>query len=331
MYFLYKRREFITLIGGAAAAWPLAARAQQATTPVIGWLAGGTRAGYASFADAFRKGLNDIGYVESRNVVIEYQWTDGQDDRAAALAEALVRRQVAVIAAAGTPAAFAAKAATATIPIVFSTSVDPVEAGLVAALNRPGGNATGVSLFGGALAAKRLQLLQELVPTPSMIALLVNPSDAHLSRYTIESVQGAARTIPRDIHVLTASTESEIDAAFLAMAQLRPGAALIANDGFYTSQRHQIVALAGRQAFPTMYGQREFPAVGGLLSYGISYPETYRQVGLYAGRILKGEKPADLPIMRPAKFELVINLKTASTLGLKIPDKLLALADEVIE
>jgi ABC-type uncharacterized transport system substrate-binding protein len=185
-----ERRKFLaTLLGGAVGAWPLAARAQ-ATTPVIGWLAGGTRAGYAFFADAFRKGLNDIGYVEGRNVIIEYQWTDGQDDRAAALAEALVRRRVAVIAAAGTPAAFAAKAATATIPIVFSTSVDPVEAGLVAALNRPGGNATGVSLFGGALAAKRLQLLHELVPGTSMIVLLVNPSDAHLSKYTIESVQG---------------------------------------------------------------------------------------------------------------------------------------------
>ena len=331
MYFLYKRREFITLIGGAAAAWPLAARAQQATTPVIGWLAGGTRAGYASFADAFRKGLNDVGYVESRNVVIEYRWTDGEDHRAAALAEELVRRRVAVIAAAGTPAAFAAKAATATIPIAFSTSVDPVETGLVASLNRPGGNATGVSHFGTALAAKRVQLLHELVPGSSLIALLVNPSDTRLRRDAIESTQAAARAIPRDIHVLDASTEAEIDAAFLAMAQLRAGAALIAADGFYTSQRHQIVALAARQAFPVVYSQREFTAVGGLLSYGIGYPDAYRQVGLYAGRILKGEKPADLSIMRPAKFELVINLKTASTLGLKIPDKLLALADEVIE
>jgi putative ABC transport system substrate-binding protein len=324
-----RRREFIALLGSGAA-WPLAARAQQAM-PVIGWLAGGTRAGYAGFADAFRKGLDDIGYVEGRNVVIEYRWTDGRDDRASALAEELVRRQVAVMAAAGTPSAFAAKTATTTIPIVFSTSIDPVEAGLVASLNRPGGNATGVSLFGTALAAKRLQLLHELVPGSGTIALLVNPSDAHLSRDAIESVQAAAGAIPRDIHVFNASTESEIDAAFLAMAQLRPSAALIPNDGFYSSQRHQIVALAGRQAFPTMYGQREFPAVGGLLSYGISYPAAYRQVGNYAGRILKGEKPADLPVARPTKFEFVINLKTAKTLGLQIPDKILALADEVIE
>jgi putative ABC transport system substrate-binding protein len=326
-----RRREFITFLGSGVAAWPIAARTQQPAMPVIGWLASGTRTGYASFADAFRKGLEDIGYVEGRNVVIEYRWTDGHNDRAAALAKDLVRRQVVVIAAAGTPAAFATKSATATIPIVFSTSVDPVEAGLAASLNRPGGNATGVSLFGTALAAKRLQLLHELVPGSSMIALLVNQGDPHLSRDAIESVRAAARAIPRDIHVLNASTEAEIDAAFMAMAQLRPGAALIASDSFYTSQRHQIVTLAGRQAFPTMYAQREFPAAGGLLSYGISYPDTYRQVGLYTGRILKGEKPADLPIMRPTKFELVINLKTASTLGLKISDKLLALADEVIE
>jgi putative ABC transport system substrate-binding protein len=277
-----RRREFITLLGGAAA-WPLAARAQQPAMPVIGWLAGGTRAGYASFADAFRKGLNDIGYVEGRNVVIEYRWTDGQDHRAAALAEDLVRRQVAVIAAAGTPAAFAAKAATATIPIVFSTSVDPVETGLVASLNRPGGNVTGLSHFGTALAAKRVQLLHELVPGSSMIALLVNPSDRHLSRDLIESTQAAARAIPYDIHVLNASTEAEIDAAFLTMAQLRPGAALIAADGFYTSQRHQIVALAARQPFPVMYSQWEFTAVGGLLSYGINYPDAYaRSVSMRA-------------------------------------------------
>jgi len=326
-----KRRDFITLLGGAAAAWPLPARAQQGTTSVIGWLAGGTRTGYASFADAFRKGLNDIGYVEGRNVVIEYRWTEGQDGRASTLADDLVRRQVALIAAAGTPAAFAAKAATATIPIVFSTSVDPVETGLVASLNRPGGNATGVSHFGMALAAKRIQLLQELVPGSNIIALLVNPSDRHLSRDVIESTQAAARAIPYDIHVLNASTEAEIDAAFLTMAQLRPVAALIAADGFYTSQRHHIVALAARQAFPVMYSQREFTAVGGLLSYGINYADAYRQVGLYAGRILKGEKPTNLPVVRPTKFDLVINLKTANAIGFTIPDKLLALADEVIE
>jgi putative ABC transport system substrate-binding protein len=275
------------LVGGAAA-WPLAAPAQRATTPVIGWLAGGTREGYASFADAFRKGLNDTGYVEGHNVAIEYRWMGGQMERAAALAEDLVRRQAAVIAAAGTPAVFAAKAATAIIPIVFSTIVDPVETGLVASLNRPGGNVTGVSHFGAALAAKRVQLLQELVPGSSLIALLVNPSEPHLSRDAIESVQAAARTIPRDIHVLKASTAGEIDAAFLVIARLRPGAALIAADNFYTSQRKQIVALAARYAITAMYEQRVFPAAGGLLSYGISYPDVYRQVGLYAGRILKG-------------------------------------------
>ena len=326
-----RRRAFITLLGGAAVTWPIAVRAQKATTPVVGWLAGGTRTGYASFADAFRKGLNDIGYVEGRNVIIEYRWTDGQDGRAATLAEDLVQRQAAVIAAAGTPVVFAAKAATATIPIVFSTSVDPVETGLVASLNRPGGNVTGVSHFGTALAAKRVQLLDELVPGSSMIALLVNPSDSHLSRDVIESTQAAARAIPRDIHVVKASTEAEIEAAFFAMAQLRPGGALITADGFYTSQRHQIVALAARQAFPVMYSQREFSAVGGLLSYGINYPDAYRQVGLYAGRILKGEKPANLPVVRPVKFDLVINLKTAKVLRFTIPDKLLALADDVIE
>jgi putative ABC transport system substrate-binding protein len=325
-----ERRKFLATLGGAAAGWPLAARAQQPTMSVVGWLAGGTSKGYAPFAAAFRQGLSRTGYVEGENVAIEYRWAEGQNDQLSALAADLVRRQVAVIAAAGTPSAFAAKAATATIPVVFSTGVDPVDAGLVASLNRPGGNVTGVSNFVAVLAAKQFELLRELVPNPGVIGVLVNPTDV-LTKYITRDVQAAARAIGQQIHILNASTEGEIDGAFATLTQLRAGAVIIGADAFFISQRNQIVALAAGNTIPAMYFLREFTAAGGLLSYGTSLPDSYRQVGIYAGRILKGEKPADLPVVQPTRFELVINLKTAKTLGLAVPLTMQMTADEVIE
>jgi putative ABC transport system substrate-binding protein len=324
------RREAIAALGGAAVAWPLASRAQQPPMPVIGWLAGATSQGYAPFAAAFRHGLNGTGYVEGQNVVIEYRWAEGQTDQLPALAADLVRRQVAVIAAAGTPSAFAAKAATTTIPVVFSTALDPVEAGLVASLNRPGGNVTGVSNFLSVLAAKQFELLHELVPNPSLIGVLVNPTDI-LTKYITRDVQAAGRALGQQLHILNASTEGEIDAAFATLAQLRAAATIIGADAFFTSQRNQIVALAARHAIPAMYVQREFTAAGGLISYGSSVLDSYRQIGTYAGRVLQGEKPADLPVVQPTKFELVINLKTAKALGLTVPLIMQMTADEVIE
>ena len=327
-----RRREFIALLSGTAAALPFAARAQQGSAmPVIGWLATGTSKGFAPFVAAFREGLNGTGYVEGQNVAIEYRWAEGQNDKIPALAADLVRRQVALIAAAGTPSAFAAKAATATIPVVFSTSLDPVEAGLVASLNHPGGNVTGVSHFLAVLVAKQFELLHELVPNTKLIAVLVNPNDPNLTRDITKNVQAAARTLGRQIHILNASTEGELDAAFSTFTQLRADAVIVGADTFFTSRRNQIVALAARHSIPAMYYLREFTAAGGLLSYGTSLPDSYRQVGIYAGRILKGEKPADLPVVRPTKFELVINLTIAKTLGLTIPLSLLGRADEVIE
>jgi putative tryptophan/tyrosine transport system substrate-binding protein len=313
------RRELLVALGGAAAAWPLAAHAQQPTMPVIGWLASGTSKGYARFAAAFRQGLNGTGYVEGQNVAIEYRWAEGQNDRVPALAADLVRRQVAVIAAAGIPSAFAAKAATATIPVVFSTALDPVEAGLVASLNRPGGNVTGVSNIEAVLVAKQFELLHELIPNSSVIAVLMNPTDPNLTRYLTKDVQAAARALGQQVHILNASTEGEINAAFPTLAQLRAGAVVIAADAFFTSKRDQIVALAARHAVPAIYFSRDFVVAGGLMSYGTSLTDSYRQVGIYAGRILKGEKPADLPVVQLSKFELVINLKTAKALGLTLP------------
>jgi putative tryptophan/tyrosine transport system substrate-binding protein len=324
-----RRREFITLLGAAAAGWPLAAHAQPAL-PVIGWIAGGTSKGYAPFAAEFRQGLKGTGYVEGQNVAIEYRWAEGQNDKLPALAADLVRHQVAVIAAAGTPSAFAAKAATATIPVVFSTGLDPVEAGLVASLNRPSGNVTGVTNFVAVLAAKQFELLRELVPNPSVIGVLVNPTDL-LTKYITRDVQAAARALGQQIHILNASTEGEIDGAFPTLAQLRAGAVIIGADAFFISQRNQIIALAARHTIPAMYFLREFTAAGGLLSYGTSLSDSYRQVGIYTGRILKGEKPADLPVVLPTKFELVINLKTAKALGLTVPLIMQMTADEVIE
>jgi putative tryptophan/tyrosine transport system substrate-binding protein len=324
-----QRREFITLLGGAAA-WPLTALAQQPAVPVIGWLCGGTSEGYAPFVAEFHQGLKGTGYVEGQNVAIEYRWAEGQNEKLPSLAADLVRRQVAVIAAAGTPSAFAAKTATVTIPVVFSTASDPVEAGLVASLNHPGGNVTGATNFGATLAAKQFELLREVVPNASVLGVLVNPTDL-LTKYVTRDVQAAARALGKRIRILNASTEGEIDRAFLTLAELHAGAVIIGANAFFISQRNQIIALAARYTIPAMYFLREFAAAGGLMSYGTSLSASYRQLGIYAGRILKGEKPGDLPVVQPVKFELVINLKTAKALGLTVPLVVQMTADEVIE
>ena len=325
-----RRRDFIKAIAGSAAAWPRAARAQQPGMPVVGFL--GTRASGddPQLLTAFRRGLNEAGYVEGRNVAVEYRFAENQYDRLAALAADLVRRQVALIAANGV-AAQAAKAATATIPIVFIAGFDPVEVGLVASLNRPGGNITGVSILDVELGPKRLELLRELVPAASMIAVLVNPTDPARAETTLRQLQAAAHSLGLQLHALNAGTEGEIDAAFATLVQLRVGALLVASDSFFTSRRVQLVTLSTRHAIPTMYSIRQFAEVGGLMSYGTSLLDVYRQVGVYTGRILKGEKPADLPVQQPTRFELVINLKTAKALGLTVPPSILARADEVVE
>jgi len=326
------RRELLVALGGTAAAWPLAARAQQTAMPTIGFLGAGSVDTWVLYVAAFRKGLNETGFVEGQNVAIEYRWAEGQYERMAELAADLVRRQVAVIAVPGnSPGARASKAATATIPIVFGVGDDPVKVGLVASIGRPGGNATGVNFFTSDVVAKRLALLHDLVPGAARVAALLNPNDATRAEAVLSDLQAAARIIGVQLQIYNASTSGEIDAAFAALVRERADALFIGPDPFFNTRRVQLATMAARHSLPTSYFEREFVAAGGLMSYGTSQADAYRLAGVYAGRILKGEKPADLPVLLPTKFELVINLKTAKALGLTVPSSLLAIADEVIE
>jgi putative tryptophan/tyrosine transport system substrate-binding protein len=324
-----QRRKFITLLGGAAVTWPLWARAQQPKMPVVGFLNGGSPDGYAPYVTGFLHGLNETGYAGGKNVTLDYQWAMGRYDRLEEMATDLVRRKVAVIAA-NTPTASVAKAATAEIPIVFVNTGDPVLAGLVASFNRPGGNVTGVSLLGPELETKRLELLDQLISGTKPIGVLVNPMNP-AADIQLRKLQEAAGMMKRQIDVVRASTEPDIDMAFEVVAQDAADGLLVVQDPFYNSRRDQIVALAARYRRPVVYPLREFADSGGLVSYGHDLVDGYRQMGVYVGRILKGEKPADLPVVQPTKFEFVINLKTARTLGLTVPPSLLTTANEVIE
>jgi ABC-type uncharacterized transport system substrate-binding protein len=328
------RREFIALVGGAAAScslWPLAARAQQSALPVVGLLGATSAQGYAAQVEAFRQGLQEVGYRDGQNVTIEYRWAENQYDRLPELADDLVRRQVAVIATmGGNPASFAAKAATATIPVVFHGSIDPVAAGLVASLNRPGGNVTGVVTLAAELGPKRLELLHDVLPAATDMAALLNPT-APATASLLRELQAAARKLGLKLHALDATSDREIELAFAALPRLRVGALMIGTDGFFVSRSEQLAALALQHAMPAIFQYRAFAAAGGLMSYGGSVSDSYRVAGVYAGRILKGDKPADLPVQQATKVELIINLKTAKALGVTVPDPLLARADEVIE
>jgi putative ABC transport system substrate-binding protein len=327
-----RRREFLGVLGGAAVAWPVAAHAQQRAIPVIGFLHTASPRPFASHFAAFRRGLSETGYVEGRNVTIEYRWAEGHFDRVPALVADLVHRRVNVIAAPGsTSAAVVVKAATTTIPIVFGVSDDPVKFGLVASFAHPGGNATGINFFTAELVAKRLGLLRELVPKAVRIGVLVNPANTANTEATLRQVQAAARTMGLHIEVFKASTSGEIDAAFAALARARPDAMFVAPDAFYNSRRVQLATLAARFAIPAAFSVRDYAVAGGLMSYGTSIDDMFHQVGIYTGRVLKGEKPADLPVVQSTKFEFVINLRTAKALGLTVPPTLLARADEVIE
>ena len=324
-----KRREFISLLAGAAA-WPLAARAQQPAMPVMGYLNSRSRDTDTPFLAAFHRGLNETGYVEGQNVAIEYRWADGQYDRLPVLATDLVRRRVTVMAATSTPAALAAKAATSAIPIVFTTAADPIAVGLVDSLSRPSGNVTGVNSYLSDLGAKRLELLRQLVPNDAVIGMLVNPNYPDAESQA-KDVKEAARTLGQQVHVVNADSEGDLNRAFATFIELKADALLVSLDSFFLSRREQLVALAARHKIPVMYFARDFVLAGGLMSYGSDLADSYRQAGVYTGRILKGAKPGDLPVLQPTKFELSINTTTAKSLGLSIPDRLLALADEVIE
>jgi putative ABC transport system substrate-binding protein len=326
-----RRRDFITLTGGAAVAWPFGVRAQKSAMPVIGFLGAASAAQFAPYVAGFRHGLNETGYVEGKNVAIEFRWAEGHYDRVPALAVDLVRRQVAVIFTSGAGGgARAAKAATSTIPIVFTTGRDPAETGLVASLSHPGGNLTGINFFTTELMGKRLELLHALVPEATVIAYVVNPSEISLESRR-QKLQETARTFGLQLRLLSATNEQEIDAAFAAFARLRPGALLVDGDILFNARREQIVALAARNKVPAIYEGREYAAAGGLMSYGASLSEAWRLAGIYVGKILNGARPADLPVVQSTKIEMVINLKTAKALGLTIPQSLLQRADEVIQ
>jgi len=326
-----RRREFIRLIGSVAAIWPLAARAQQSAMPVVGFVNAASPKGYAPLLSAFLKGLSEAGFVDGHNVSIEYRWAEGRVDQLPAMVADLVHRRVAVIAATGTPAALAVKAATTTIPTVFETAADPVRLGLVASLNQPGANVTGVTSLLMVVGSKRLELLHELVPTARVMALLVNPANPNVAEINSKELEAAARTLGLELHVLNASTEGDFDAVFTKLAQLRAGGLVISPDPFFTSQSEQLAALTIHHAVPTIHYNPEFVAAGGLLSYGAGSADAYRQAGNYTGRVLSGEKPTDLPIQQATKVELHINLKTAKALGITFPESILQRADAVIE